>query len=79
VNPEPVNVAGWRTLDEGGRRLIIEHLRPHLRAVAAGLGAQTRSERREVLEALGLASLAEAGWGIIALGDGAHADPTRYL
>ena len=79
MNPKPVNVGAWRTLDEGGRRLIVAKLEPVMQEIASGLGARTRSERRDVLEAIGIASLSAAGWAILALGDGAHADPTKYL
>lgn len=63
--PEEINLAAWGTLDEPARLAMIEAIRPTMRDVAAGLGAKTATERAAALEAIGLASLCEAGWGLL--------------
>ncbi len=69
--PRPVEFfANWSTMSERDRFEIIDSLREEASRVAFAMGAETEAEIRAVCEAVGLALLAEAGWGIIALRGG---------
>jgi hypothetical protein len=59
------DVIAWRTMDTAARERAIDRLRPAVRDVATGLGARNDGERRDVLEALGLTCLVEAGWIVL--------------